>query len=348
MPVELFEFHVLRWKLPLMHARELGDIVCEKVADERADYDDFIVACKAVYSGASRIAELTRYLVVLVMFSRTALEPAVGRKAKMDAVFQWATGEAPTTKGKAGRLGAALRVSHFLFCHAKYMDAFARDRYFSLNNVIDCPRALLKDDRRLTRLLDQLSKSRHSTTRVAEAARRIVHEQEGEERDDASVSRAASSHAISNRAGPPPRLRSITALKEDGTYLVQQSNRSRCVSLTKEAIASIEGGAALLAAFAATHRAELVVEKKATTKHRAVLGICGRRGKQHQAQLEGNTTWRWFSTAQLLLWENGRAKVEEYDALHPESTVNQEEQLAISEAKELTYFIDMMSRGRAR
>ena len=179
---------------------------------------------------------------------------------------------------------------------------------------------------------------------MAEAARRIVYEQEGEERDDASALRAASSRVISNWAGPPPRLRSITALKEDGTYLVQQSSRSRCVSLTKEAIASVEGGAALLTAFAATHRAELVVQKKATTKHRAVLGVCGRRGKQHQAQLEGNTTWRWFSTAQLLLWNNGRAKVEEYDALHPESTVNQEEQLAVSEARELTYFIDMMSR----
>ena len=82
----------------------------------------------------------------------------------MEAIFHWATGEAPTTKGKAGRLGAALRVSHFLFCHGRYMDAYALERCFSLISVIDCPKALLVDDGLLTRLLEQLSVKRYDTT----------------------------------------------------------------------------------------------------------------------------------------------------------------------------------------
>jgi hypothetical protein len=184
MPAELFEFHVLRWKLPLMHVRELDDIAYEKVVDDDDDYDEFIAACQAVYRGAARTAEVTRYLVLLVMFSRSALEPADGRKAKMEALFRWATGEAPTTKGKAGRLGAALRVSHFLFRRDKYMDAFVLHRCFSLNSLIDCPKMLLVDDRLLTRLLEQLSKARHSTAHVMELAHRILQGEDDEEEEE--------------------------------------------------------------------------------------------------------------------------------------------------------------------
>ena len=331
--MKLFEFPVLRWKLPLMHARELDDIAYESVIDEKAGYDDFIGACKDVYRGAARTAEVTRYLVVLVMFSRAALEPADGREAKMVAIFLWAMGEAPTTKGKAGRLGAALRVSHFLFSHGEYMDAFVQHRYFSLNNVIDCPKPLLKDDQLLRRLLDQLSKSRHNTEQVAEAARHILHGQGNEKRDGRH-------HQNPVRAAPQPAVRSIRAVKEDGTYLVQLSDRSRCVSQTKEAIVAAPGGKAMLAAF---HT--VPVQKKARANDRVVVQVCGRRGKQHQALLEGNTTRLWFSTSQLLRWTNGKVKVEEYDALNPDVGPDQQEQPpTVFETRDLTYYIDSFSR----
>jgi hypothetical protein len=35
MPLDLFEPTVLRWKLPLLHARELDDIAYEKVIERR-------------------------------------------------------------------------------------------------------------------------------------------------------------------------------------------------------------------------------------------------------------------------------------------------------------------------
>ena len=332
--MKLFECPVLRWKLPLMHARELDDIAYESVIDEKAGYDDFIGACKDVYRGAARTAEVTRYLVVLVMFSRAALEPADGREAKMVAIFQWATGEAPTTKGKAGRLGAALRVSHFLFSHDEYMDAFVQNRYFSLNNVIDCPKPLLKNDHLLTRLLDQLSKARHSTVQVAEAARRFLHGQ-GDETHDGRH------HQNPVRAAPRSAVQAIRAVKEDGSYLVQMSDRSRCVSQTKEAIVAAPGGKAMLAAFHAVHEP---VQKKARAYDRVVVEVSGRRGKQHQALLEGNTTRLWFSTSQLLRWRNGKAKVEEYDALNPDVGPDQQEQPTAFETKDLTYYIDSISR----
>ena len=329
--MKLFEFPILRWKLPFMHARELDDIAYESVIDENAGYDDFIATCKAVYQGAARTAEVTRYLVVLVMFCRAASEPADGWEAKMVAIFLWATGEAPTSKGKAGRLGAALRVSHFLFSHGEYMDAFVQHRYFSLNNVIDCPKPLLKDDQLLRRLLDQLSKSRHNTEQVAEAARHILHGQGNEKRDGRH-------HQNPVRAAPQPAVRSIRAVKEDGTYLVQLSDRSRCVSQTKEAIIAAPGGKAMLAAF---HTAP--VQKKARANDRVVVEVCGRRGKQHQALLEGNTARLWFSTSQLLRWKNGKAKVEEYDSLNPD-VAQQEPPPTVFESKDLTYYIDSFSR----
>jgi hypothetical protein len=339
MPSDIFDFTVLRWKLPLMHARQLDDVAYEKIIDKDDDYGEFITACQVVYRGAARTAEVTRYLVLLVMFSRTALEPVDGRKAKMEALFRWATGEAPTTKGKAGRLGAALRVSHFLFCHGRYMDAFVLHRYFSLNSVIDCPKTLLVDDRLLTRLLEQLCKTRHSTAEVSKLAHRILQGDDDEEEEDDEEKHQ---HAGSPRAAQPatPRLRSIKAVKEDGTYLVELSNRSRCASLTKEAVISTEGGKAMFTAFLNTLGAGTALQSRSSRKEHAVLEICGRRGKQHRALLEGNTCRRWYPTTQLLLWKDGKAKVEEYDALHPPIA----RAPAIFVAKEQAYYIDQMSK----
>ena len=300
-----------------MHARQLDDIAYEKVVDPTATYDDFIAACQVVYRGAARTAELTQYLVLLVMFSRAAAEPVAGRQAKMEALFQWATGEVPTTKGKAGRLGAALRVSHFLFCNGKYMDACVLHRLFSLNSVIDCPKALLVDDGQLTRLLDRLSTGRHDTAQVAALARRVL------EAGDVNAAEAEEQGRARDRIPPvaQPQLQSIKGVKEDGTYLVELSHRSRCVSLTKEAITAIKGGVAMLAAFSRTHQANtaLVPRRSSRLEHR-VVEVYGQRGKRHQALLEGNTSRRWYSTAQLLLWKDGQTKVDEYQALHPVTT----------------------------
>jgi hypothetical protein len=346
MALDMFEFTVLRWKLPILHARELDDIAYEKIIDEGGDYDEFIAACQVVYRGAARTAEVTRYLVLLVMFSRATMEPVDGRKAKMETLFQWATGEAPTTKGKAGRLGAALRVSHFLFCHGKYMDAFVLDRYFSLNSVIDCPKALLVDDHLLTRLFEELTKSRHSTTQVAEVAHRILHDSDNDKEDEkhqqASISRIATGDVPQPAR---PRLLSIKAVKEDGTYLVHTSNRSRCVSLTKETIISTKGGKAMLTAFLSTLRAEAAVQTRSIRKEHAVVEVSGRRAKQHQALLEGNQSRRWYPTTQLLLWKDGKTKVEEYDALHPVSPVAPDAQdPAFFVPKEQAYYVDQVSK----
>ena len=283
----MFEFTVLRWTLPLMHARELDDIAYEKLIDGNQNYDEFIAAGEIAYSGAARTAEVTRYLVLLVMFSRAALEPADGRKAKMEALFRWATGAEPTTKGKAGRLGATLRVSHFLFCHGTYMDAYVLRRFFSLNSVIDCPKALLVDDRLIARLLDQLSTARHSTAQVMELACGILQGEEAQHKHKhARTPRAAAAAVPSQPSGP--QLQSINAFKEDGTYLVELSNRSRCVSLTKEAIISIKGGEAMLAAFSEQLGADTASQpRRSNRKEHAVVEVCGRRTKQHQALLEG-------------------------------------------------------------
>jgi integrase len=339
MPLDMFEFTVLRWKLPLMHARELDDVAYEKAIDEDDDYDEFIAACQVVYRGAARTAEVTRYLVLLVMFSRTALEPVDGRKAKMEALFRWATGEAPTNKGKAGRLGAALRVSHFLFRHGEFMDAFVLHRYFSLNSVIDCPKTLLVDDRLLSRLLEQLSTARHSTAQVMELAHRIL-QGEDEMEEEGKHKHARTPRVAADAQPARPRLQSIKAVKEDGTYLVELSNRSRCVSLTKKAIISTNEGAAMLIAFSSTHGAEAEVQTRPSRKEHAVVEVCGRRAKQHQALLEGNTCRRWYPTTQLLLWKDGKAKVEEYEVLHPPTG----EPPAFFGGKEQAYYIDQVSK----
>ena len=318
MAAQLSDFRVLRWRLPLMHAHQLDDITHKKIINQQDDYDQFIAACQVVYSSAARTAELTRYLVLLVMFSRAAVEPIVGRKPKMEAIFHWATGELPTTKGKAGRLGAALRVSHFLFCHGKYMDAYVLGRLFSLNNVIDCPKALLVDDRLLTRLMEQLSTRRHNTAQVMALARRILQEGNSQEVTHQGACSRRIKAAVDPRQLAQTQLLSIKAVKEDGTYLVVLNNRSRCVSLAREAILSINGGAAMLTAFACTNAPGTSLQPRRSSRpDPAVVEVCGRRAKQHQALLEGNTRRRWYPTVQLVLWKNGKARVDDYDSLHP-------------------------------
>ena len=107
------------------HARAVaGRHFVRGIVSQIDAYDEFIAACQVVYHGAARTAELTRYLVLLVMFSRAAVEPLADRKIKMEAIFHWAMGDVPTTRGKAVHLGAALRVSHFLFSHGQYMVAY--------------------------------------------------------------------------------------------------------------------------------------------------------------------------------------------------------------------------------
>jgi hypothetical protein len=68
----------VRWKLPLMLAQKLNDVAYEKVIDKDDDYDEFIAACQVVHRGPAGIAEVTRYLVLLVMCSRTVRRASAG------------------------------------------------------------------------------------------------------------------------------------------------------------------------------------------------------------------------------------------------------------------------------
>ena len=339
-----------------MSARELDNVAYEKVI-ESDHYDEFITECKGFYRGAGRTAQVMRYLVLLVMFSRTALEPVKGRETKMEALFLWATGKSPTTKGKAGRLGAALRVSHFLFKHGEYMDAFVLHGHFTLNSVIECRKPLLENDDLLTRLFDELVQQRHSPAQVAELANNLLsdevtgegtntdEEQEEEEEEEKEVEedeKKEKEKVQKQRRTPAPRTRllSIKALKEDDTYLVQLSNRSRCVSWSKEKIVSVKGGAAILSAFQTASGTEATVQVR--PEERTVLEVNGRRGNKHKALLQGNTCLRWYVTTQLLTWRDGQAKVEEYDAEHPLADAVTIPHLSV--VRDEAYYIDQLSK----
>ena len=197
------------------------------------------------------------------------------------------------------------------------------------------------DDGLLTRLLEQLIVKRHDTAQVTELARRILREKN---RQDVTQEGARSRRvdvAVDPPHHPPTRLHSIKAVKEDGTYLVLLNNRSRCVSLTKEAIVSLDGCAAMLTAFSRSRAAETSLPpRRSSRSETTVVEVCARRAKRHQALLRGSTSRRWYSTAQLLLWQNGQAKVDDYDASHPPT----EEPAASLVSKEQAYYIDQASK----